>query len=77
MRVFLSTGQRRRALAAYHACRDVLAAELGVRPGPEIEELHQQALTTPTPHRPRRPRPLRPLAVRRPPPWPPARCAAG
>nr|WSX75329.1 AAA family ATPase [Streptomyces sp. NBC_00899] len=49
MRVFLSTGQRRRALAAYHACRDVLAAELGVRPGPEIEELHQQALTTPTP----------------------------
>jgi len=47
IRVLLATGQRRPALAAYHACRDVLAAELGASPGSAIEELHQEALAAP------------------------------
>ncbi|MFJ8956149.1 ATP-binding protein [Streptomyces sp. NPDC102381] len=41
----LRQGLRRRALHQYHACREALDAELGVRPGPETEHLHQAALT--------------------------------
>ncbi|MFB6675494.1 AAA family ATPase [Streptomyces sp. NPDC056390] len=41
----LRQGLRRRAVHQYHACRAALDAELGVRPGPETERLHQKALT--------------------------------
>ncbi|WP_425832131.1 ATP-binding protein [Streptomyces fractus] len=40
----LRQGLRRRALHQYHLCREVLDAELGVRPGPETEQLHRAAL---------------------------------
>ncbi|GLW52084.1 ATP-binding protein [Kitasatospora phosalacinea] len=40
----LRQGQRRRALRQYHQCREVLDAELGIRPGPETERLHRAAL---------------------------------
>ncbi|MFD6177472.1 MULTISPECIES: ATP-binding protein [unclassified Isoptericola] len=41
---FLRQGLRRRAVYQYHACREALDAELGVRPGPETERLHRLAL---------------------------------
>ncbi|MFE6971492.1 ATP-binding protein [Isoptericola sp. NPDC057653] len=41
---FLHQGLRRRAVYQYHACREALDAELGVRPGPETERLHRLAL---------------------------------
>ncbi|MFI5662686.1 ATP-binding protein [Streptomyces sp. NPDC051684] len=40
----LRQGLRRRAVHQYHVCREVLDAELGVRPGPETERLHRAAL---------------------------------
>lgn len=40
----LRQGLRRRAIALYHRCRRAVDAELGVRPGPEIERLHREAL---------------------------------
>ncbi|MER7719665.1 AAA family ATPase [Streptomyces flaveolus] len=40
----LRQGLRRRAVRQYHVCRKVLDAELGVRPGPETERLHLEAL---------------------------------
>ncbi|MFJ9176675.1 ATP-binding protein [Streptomyces sp. NPDC102360] len=40
----LRQGLRRRALHQYHACRETLDTELGVRPGPETERLHRAAL---------------------------------
>ncbi|MGD1224161.1 AAA family ATPase [Streptomyces krungchingensis] len=40
----LRQGLRRRAVHQYHVCRAALDAELGVRPGPETERLHQAAL---------------------------------
>ncbi|WP_432179589.1 ATP-binding protein [Streptomyces sp. NBC_00063] len=40
----LRQGLRRRAVHQYHVCRAALDAELGVRPGPETERLHQEAL---------------------------------
>lgn len=43
-------GLRRRAVGQYHLCREALAAELGVPPGPETERLHRLALATT--HRP-------------------------
>ncbi|MFI6647485.1 ATP-binding protein [Streptomyces sp. NPDC050529] len=39
-------GLRRRAVGQYHLCREALAAELGVAPGPETERLHRLALAT-------------------------------
>ncbi|MFH9618374.1 ATP-binding protein [Streptomyces pratensis] len=39
-------GLRRRAVGQYHLCREALAAELGVPPGPETERLHRVALAT-------------------------------
>ncbi|MEU4176317.1 AAA family ATPase [Streptomyces sp. NPDC026589] len=41
---WLRQGLRRRAVHQYHLCREVLDAELGVRPGPETERLHRAAL---------------------------------
>ncbi|MFD8738528.1 ATP-binding protein [Streptomyces sp. NPDC059618] len=40
----LRQGLRRRAVRQYHACHEILSAELGVRPGPETERLHRAAL---------------------------------
>ncbi|MFD6415499.1 ATP-binding protein [Streptomyces sp. NPDC060194] len=40
----LRQGRRREAVRAYHRCREALAAELGVAPGPETERLHRLAL---------------------------------
>lgn len=41
----LRQGLRRQAVAQYHRCRRAMDAELGVRPGPVIEQLHREALT--------------------------------
>jgi len=38
------SGQQAEALGVYRRARDVLAAELGVEPGPELRSLHQQIL---------------------------------
>jgi DNA-binding SARP family transcriptional activator/Flp pilus assembly protein TadD len=38
-------GQQAGALAAYQIARNVLIAELGIEPGPELRRLHQQILT--------------------------------
>ncbi|MFC8228577.1 ATP-binding protein [Streptomyces sp. NPDC057287] len=44
MDAFLRQGLRRRAVRQYHACRRLLDQEFGVRPGPETERLHRDAL---------------------------------
>ncbi|MFJ8886802.1 ATP-binding protein [Streptomyces sp. NPDC102402] len=63
----LRQGLRRRALQQYHVCRDVLDKEFGVRPGPETERLHREALATgpaPVPSAPSLPALLRaPAAI--------------
>ncbi|MEV6264804.1 AAA family ATPase [Streptomyces sp. NPDC051784] len=41
---FLRQGLKRRAVRQYHLCRQLLDREFGVRPGPETELLHQEAL---------------------------------
>lgn len=59
---WLRQGLRRRAVQQYHACREALDAELGVRPGPETERLHRAALAAapaPVPAAPLLPAPLR------------------
>ncbi|WP_328892518.1 ATP-binding protein [Streptomyces sp. NBC_00236] len=43
---YIRQGLRRRAVGQYHLCREALAAELGVPPGPETERLHRAALAT-------------------------------
>jgi DNA-binding SARP family transcriptional activator/pimeloyl-ACP methyl ester carboxylesterase len=57
-------GDQDRALAAYHRCRSVLRAELGVRPLPETERVFQavlhQANLEPTPQPPARAEPRPP-----------------
>jgi predicted ATPase/DNA-binding SARP family transcriptional activator len=42
MRLLALNGQRGAALAQYRACRQVLAEELGVEPGPETTTLYEQ-----------------------------------
>ncbi|MFE2059366.1 ATP-binding protein [Streptomyces sp. NPDC059446] len=44
MDAFLQQGLRRRAVRQYHVCRSLLDREFGVRPGPETERLHREAL---------------------------------
>lgn len=44
MRASLGLGLRRQAIHQYHACREALDAELGIRPGPQTEQLHLEAL---------------------------------
>ncbi|MEV5612985.1 AAA family ATPase [Streptomyces sp. NPDC052225] len=59
---YIRQGLRRRAVRQYHVCRETLDAELGVRPGPETEALHRQALAAepaPPPSAPSLPAPLR------------------
>lgn len=46
MRAHAAAGNRASAVQAYQRCRRVLAAELGVRPGPETEETLRQILQT-------------------------------
>lgn len=66
-RTFLDTGQPRLAVQQYHACREALSDELGVRPSTEFEELHRSALAVIAPRKPApagtRPQPL-PAAIR-------------
>ncbi|MFJ9828058.1 AAA family ATPase [Streptomyces sp. NPDC101160] len=72
---YLRQGLRRRAVRQYHLCREALDTELGVRPGPETEALHQEALAAPRPARRaarRTTRPTPPPALRLP-PGPPLR----
>ncbi|MFD5324471.1 ATP-binding protein [Streptomyces sp. NPDC127092] len=65
---YLRQGLRRRAVRQYHLCREALDAELGVRPGPETEALHQEALALAAPRPvPRAASPAPPAALRRPP----------
>ena len=47
MRAYLALGLRRQAIHQYHACREALDEELGVRPGSQTEALHRQALDSP------------------------------
>ncbi|MEU9852413.1 AAA family ATPase [Streptomyces sp. NPDC047974] len=69
---YLRQGLRRQAISQFHACREVLDAELGVRPGPATERLHLLALDGPgggaPSHRPSRV--CLPPALRTPPPHP-------
>ena len=44
MTALYRTGQRAAALACYRQLREHLVAELGIEPGPELGELHQQIL---------------------------------
>ncbi|MCX4646440.1 MULTISPECIES: AAA family ATPase [unclassified Streptomyces] len=44
MSSYLRQGLRRQAVRQFHACREALDAELGVRPGPETQRLHLLAL---------------------------------
>ncbi|MFF5931733.1 ATP-binding protein [Streptomyces hydrogenans] len=46
MSAYLAQGLRRQAVRQYHRCRELLDAELGVRPGAETERLHLAALDT-------------------------------
>ncbi|MFF1357106.1 ATP-binding protein [Streptomyces sp. NPDC058297] len=46
---YLRQGLRRQAVRQFHACREALDAELGVRPGPETERLHLLALDSGSP----------------------------
>lgn len=55
MEAYLGRGLRRRAVAQYHLCREVLDTELGVRPSQATELLHRSALgaaPAPVPSRP-------------------------
>ncbi|MFD7795080.1 AAA family ATPase [Streptomyces sp. NPDC059759] len=49
MRASLRQGLRRQAIRQFHACRQALDGELGIRPGPVTERLHLQALDTDSP----------------------------
>ncbi|MEU8488391.1 AAA family ATPase [Streptomyces sp. NPDC048641] len=44
MSAYLRQGLRRQAVRQFHACREALDSELGVRPGPETQRLHLLAL---------------------------------
>ncbi|MFF1688982.1 ATP-binding protein [Streptomyces sp. NPDC058254] len=44
MTSYLRQGLRRQAVRQFHACREALDSELGVRPGPETQRLHLLAL---------------------------------
>ncbi|MFE5175528.1 ATP-binding protein [Streptomyces sp. NPDC056634] len=44
MSAYLRQGLRRQAVRQFHACRETLDSELGVRPGPETQRLHLLAL---------------------------------
>ncbi|MFJ5830686.1 ATP-binding protein [Streptomyces sp. NPDC093089] len=43
-RTWCAMGRPRQAIRQYHACREALSEELGVRPGAELEALHRSAL---------------------------------
>jgi DNA-binding SARP family transcriptional activator len=45
MRALYQCGRQAEALEAYQRARDVLVTELGVEPGPGLQELHQRILT--------------------------------
>ncbi|GAA1363243.1 hypothetical protein GCM10009612_41460 [Streptomyces beijiangensis] len=66
---YVRQGLRRKAVRQYHLCREALDAELGVRPGPETERLHQSALSAAAPL-PRPSAPVLPAAIRNPAPAP-------
>ena len=67
------SGRQSEALDAYAAARDALVSELGLEPGPELQQLqrdvlaHDESLKAPTPPAVRRRR--RVLALVPPPPW--------
>ena len=44
MLALAGTGQRAEALRAYRDAREVLVAELGIEPGPELRDIHRQIL---------------------------------
>ncbi|MFI6684632.1 ATP-binding protein [Streptomyces sp. NPDC050485] len=69
MAAYLRQGLRRKAAHQYHLCRAALDAELGVRPGPETERLHQAALDDSAPAA-RTMAPVLPPAIRTAPPTP-------
>ncbi|MEW1688732.1 ATP-binding protein [Streptomyces sp. NPDC091265] len=71
-RIWSGLGRPRQTIRQYHACREALADELGVRPGAELEALHRTALaaldalgTLPRSRPEAEPLPL-PPAIRRP-----------
>ncbi|NGO74129.1 AAA family ATPase [Streptomyces sp. YC504] len=71
-RTWCRMGRPRQAIRQYHACREALADELGMRPGTEFENVHRDALAAldaPSTRAAARPVPL-PAAIRRPEPLP-------
>jgi DNA-binding SARP family transcriptional activator len=48
MRLHAVVGNPAEALRVYARCREILAAELGVRPSPETELVRRQILEPPT-----------------------------
>ena len=44
MLALAGTGQRAQALSAYQQARQVLISELGIEPGPDLRDIHQQIL---------------------------------
>jgi len=46
MLALASSGRRAQALHAYQQAREVLVAELGIEPGPELRDLHRQILVS-------------------------------
>jgi DNA-binding SARP family transcriptional activator/predicted ATPase len=48
MRLHVLNGDRAAALRIYHTCATTLAQELGVEPGPEVQQIYQRLLNAPT-----------------------------
>lgn len=46
IRAHLAQDNRSEAIVAYHRCRDVLVAELGIEPAPATERVYRRALTS-------------------------------
>jgi two-component SAPR family response regulator len=46
MRCYVRQGKRDTALRQYHSCKNILAKELGVQPGPAIQNLYQRLTAT-------------------------------
>ncbi|MEU5948803.1 AAA family ATPase [Micromonospora sp. NPDC047465] len=66
IRAYLALGQRRNAVRQYHRCRELLAAELGARPGPVVERLYRRALADSATAPATAPAPRLPAQARRP-----------
>jgi DNA-binding SARP family transcriptional activator len=64
MRALDAAGRRAQALTTYERARGIIADQLGVDPGPELQQLFRRLLQTAPEEPPARPRPDRPAATR-------------